>query len=56
MNCYKNKMNIQKGFDSETLRNKKYLKSKRKSYEEKSAQVFMMIEYQKKVFTVFVYQ
>ena len=32
--------NIQKGFDSETLCNKKYLKSKRRSYERKISTSF----------------
>ena len=45
-----------KGFDCKSVYNEKYLKTEIKSYEGKAAQNFMMMEYQKKVLTVFVYQ
>ena len=45
-----------KGFDCKPVYNEKYLKTEIKSYEGKAAQNFMMMEYQKKVPTVFVYQ
>ena len=47
---------IKKGFDSEPAHNENYLKTKIKSMKEKSAQIFRMMEYQKKVLIAFVYQ
>ena len=52
-----NKVNntIKKGVDSESLYNEKYLRTKKNFMKEKSAQIFMEIKYQKKIFSVFVY-
>ena len=47
---------IKKGFSSEPVYNKNYLKTKVKFYEVKINTNFMMIECGKKVPTVFVYQ
>ena len=46
---------IKKGFDSGPVYNEKYLKTKIKSYQGKSALIPTMIKYQKKVFNIFVY-
>ena len=45
---------IKKGFDGESVYNEQYLKTK-SLMKEKSTQILMMKEYQKKVLIVFVY-
>ena len=47
---------MKKGFDSEPLYNEKYIKTKIKSYDSKKMQVFMIMEFLKKVFILFVCQ
>ena len=47
---------IKNRFDSESLNNEKYLKSKVTSYEGKTIQTFIIIKCLKKVLIVFVYQ
>ena len=44
---------IKKGFDSEPVYNDKCIKTKIKSYEKKSTQIFMTIRCQKKVINTF---
>ena len=45
---------IKKGFDGESVYNEQYLKTK-SLMKEKSTQILMMKEYQKKVLIIFVY-
>ena len=49
---------IKKGFDSEAVYNVKHLKTKIRSYEGKvnTVNISIMIKFQKKVLSVFVYQ
>ena len=62
INCLKKKKkiwgkvscSIKKGFDGESVYNEQYLKTK-SLMKEKSTQILMMKEYQKKVLIVFVY-
>ena len=46
---------IKKEFDSELVYNKKYLEAKKNLVMEKSIQVYVIIKYQKKVLSLFVY-
>ena len=46
---------IKKEFDSELMYNEKYLEAKKNLVMEKSIQVFVIIKYQKKVLSLFVY-
>ena len=50
------KNGIRKEFDNKPIYNKKYLKDKIKSYDEKSRQIFTIIKYQEKFLNLFVYQ
>ena len=50
------KNRIEKEFGSEPVYNEKYLKTNIKFIKEKSAQISIIIEHQKKVLNVFVYQ
>ena len=47
---------IKREFDSELVYNEKYLEAKKNLVMEKSIQVFVIIKYQKKVLSLFVYQ
>ena len=47
---------IKKGCDSEPVYNENYLKTKTKSLKVKSAQIFMLMKYTKKVLIAFVSQ
>ena len=47
---------IKNEFDRKLLCDEKYLKTKIKSYNEKSTQMFLIIKYQKKALNVFVYR
>ena len=50
------KSSIKKEFNSKSVYNEKYLKAKINPIMEKSTQIFTIIKYQKKVFSLFVYQ
>ena len=47
---------IKNEFDRKFVCDEKYLKTKIKSYNEKSTQMFLIIKYQKKALNVFVYR
>ena len=63
-NFYKNIMTfgkkvrniIKKESDSKSVHNEKYLKTKTKSYNEKSTQIFTITKYQKKALYVLFHQ
>ena len=50
------KNSIKKEFNSKSVYNEKYLKAKINPIMEKSTHIFTIIKYQKKVFSLFVYQ